>query len=324
MLLALVLACAKQGGVDEPYAWEYEDRGTDEAEDKDEVARRDDATPRPPAPGATQVQPPTGVITRMATASLEPKGGSRVTGTVTFTETWQHPPMDMDPYPGRSDDAGGMGGDNLSPGSGPSGTTGDPGDAPSGTTAGTPSPGTPAPTGPSAGEPPAGMGTEGMDHHRMGHQGMGYGTVRVVIDLQNVPKGDHAIVIHEKGDCSGVDAASVGNRFDPLSQGGVAPGGQPGQMGDMQPGGTQPGGMGGQPQGTGRFAGDLGYVTADANGNAHKELTTAGFTLGAGGPRSIDGLAVVVHENRDDGTSPSGNVGKALACGVISAQVATK
>jgi Cu/Zn superoxide dismutase len=347
MLLALVLACAKHGGDDQPYSWNYDDQPSyDEAEDRNEqrdddaLARdeRDTPTTSPGTPGGDGElgglgldrpagEPEAGIVTRSAFARLEPKGGSSVTGTVTFTETVSRIDA-IDPgYPSRPDYGATGSMDESAGGSvGASGadTSGSVGMETAGGAIGSNTPpadstGTDVAGGaggvasgahsPTAGTMPReqpGMGgsqPEGMDHHRMGDMGDAgrTSTVRVVIDLQNAPPGDHAIVIHEKGDCSGPDAANVGNRFDPLA---------------------------GQQQGTGlgvsRYSGDLGNLTVDENGRGHKELTTAGFTLGTDGGRSVNGLAVVVHENRDDGSQPSGNVGKALACGVISAQVASR
>jgi Cu-Zn family superoxide dismutase len=78
-----------------------------------------------------------------------------------------------------------------------------------------------------------------------------------------------------------------------------------------------------------RHAGDLGNITAGADGSAAIELTDTQIPLS--GPNSILGRAVVVHELADDlgkgdssevGTQgktskTTGNAGARLACGVI-------
>ena len=62
--------------------------------------------------------------------------------------------------------------------------------------------------------------------------------------------------------------------------------------------------------------GDLGNITANANGNATVDLDDP--SLGFYGPTSIIGRGVVVHEKADDlKTQPTGNAGGRVAVGVI-------
>lgn len=105
--------------------------------------------------------------------------------------------------------------------------------------------------------------------------------------------GVHAIHIHEKGNCTG-DGSSAGAHFNPDSS------------------------RHGGPTSTQRHAGDLGNLTADANGFAQFSLSVGGITLGTG-DKSIIGRAVIIHAGTDDfKTQPSGNAGARVACGLVS------
>ena len=108
------------------------------------------------------------------------------------------------------------------------------------------------------------------------------------------PNGTNGIHIHEKGNCSAGDASSAGGHFNPSS--------------------SQHGG----PAGATRHGGDLGNLTADANGFAQISVEVSGISLGTD-PDSITGRAVIVHAGADDlKTQPSGNSGARVACGLIS------
>lgn len=106
----------------------------------------------------------------------------------------------------------------------------------------------------------------------------------------------HAIHIHEKGDCSAVDASSAGGHFNPAG----APHGKVGAGA--------------------HHAGDMNNIVANADGVATVDVHASGVVLG--GPASNDaiGRAVVVHAQADDYASqPAGNAGARVACGVIAA-----
>jgi Cu-Zn family superoxide dismutase len=122
------------------------------------------------------------------------------------------------------------------------------------------------------------------------------GDVLVVADLTGLTPGQkHAMHVHEKGDCSAPDASSAGGHYNPEGHDhGLPPAEQ-------------------------RHAGDLGNVTADAAGKAHYEITVSNITI-KGSKNPIDGLAVIVHANVDDGGQPVGNAGGRIGCGVIAAR----
>ena len=106
----------------------------------------------------------------------------------------------------------------------------------------------------------------------------------------------HAIHVHEKGDCSAVDASSAGGHFNPTGSAH---------------------GRAGTPV---HHAGDMDNLTANAEGVADVDIHLSGVTLGGGAANDIAGRAVIVHAAPDDYTSqPSGNAGARVACGVINA-----
>ena len=103
-----------------------------------------------------------------------------------------------------------------------------------------------------------------------------------------------AFHVHERGDCSAVDASSAGAHFNPANQ----------------PHGRNSAGA--------HHAGDMDNLRADAEGVAHLDMIVAGITLGDAAPTDVVGKSLVVHADPDDYRSqPSGNAGARLACGVI-------
>jgi Cu-Zn family superoxide dismutase len=116
--------------------------------------------------------------------------------------------------------------------------------------------------------------------------------VRILADVTGLAPGKHGFHIHDKGDCSAPDAMSAGGHFNPY---GTTHGGP---LADM------------------RHIGDLGNLTADAQGHAHLDVVDVRISFE--GLSSILGHAVIVHAQPDDLVSqPVGNAGPRLACGVI-------
>lgn len=108
------------------------------------------------------------------------------------------------------------------------------------------------------------------------------------------PGSSHGFHIHEKGDCSAVDASSAGGHFNPAAQ----PHGRAGHGA--------------------HHAGDSDNLVADANGVARVDAHVSGVSLGGGAANDIAGRAIVVHATADDYSSqPAGNAGARVACGVI-------
>jgi len=117
-------------------------------------------------------------------------------------------------------------------------------------------------------------------------------TMKVVADIEGLTPGLHGFHVHEKGDCSAPDGSSAGGHFNPKS---------------MKHAG---------PDSPERHEGDLGNITADANGKAHLDITDSILTFE--GENSILGKSVIVHADADDMTTqPTGNAGGRVACGII-------
>ncbi len=118
--------------------------------------------------------------------------------------------------------------------------------------------------------------------------------IKFVISLANASPGEHAVHIHETGDCSAPDGKSAGGHWNPT---GVAHG----------------------KWGEGEFhLGDIGNLTANAQGMGKLELTTNLWEMNTGSDIDFVGKAIIVHADADDFVSqPSGNAGPRIGCGVI-------
>lgn len=122
--------------------------------------------------------------------------------------------------------------------------------------------------------------------------------VEVTANIEGLKKGDHGFHIHEKGDCSAPDAASAGGHFNPSKH------------------------KHGAPDAAEHHEGDLGNLTAGADGKATKTFTMKGITLDEG-ETSIIGKGFIIHDKADDmKTQPTGNAGARVACGVITLDAA--
>jgi superoxide dismutase, Cu-Zn family len=121
------------------------------------------------------------------------------------------------------------------------------------------------------------------------------GGVEVHVHIEHLTPGKHGFHIHEMGDCSAHDGMSAGGHFNP----------------DSKPHGDR--------LAMARHVGDLGNVTADGTGVV--EIVFTDTVIALSGPNSIIGRSAMVHADADDGTTqPSGNSGKRIACGVVTAQ----
>jgi len=135
--------------------------------------------------------------------------------------------------------------------------------------------------------PTAGSSVQGTVTFTAGASG-----VAVKASLKGVPPGTHGFHVHEFGDCSAPDATSAGGHFNPK------------------------GSPHGAPTDAAHHAGDLGNISAAADGTATLEWTDAAMKLD--GADGVIGHAVIVHANADDlKTQPTGNAGGRVACGVI-------
>ncbi len=118
------------------------------------------------------------------------------------------------------------------------------------------------------------------------------GGIKVVAHFEGVPESEHGFHIHEKGDCSSDDGKSAGGHWNPA--------GMPHAGRDAEQ----------------RHVGDLGNLTANAEGSADAEFVDSMLTFD--GDHSIIGKGVILHAGQDDLTSqPTGAAGARIACGVI-------
>lgn len=116
--------------------------------------------------------------------------------------------------------------------------------------------------------------------------------LKVTAEMTGLPKGKHAYHIHLLGDCSGDDGKTAGTHFNLAGSSKKPPA-------DIK-----------------RITGNLGHLVAEKNGDANSETLLENASLG--GPFSILGRAVIVHEKPNDPKSPPiGAAGGRVACGVI-------
>jgi Cu-Zn family superoxide dismutase len=118
--------------------------------------------------------------------------------------------------------------------------------------------------------------------------------LHVSAQLIGVPPGQHGFHIHELGDCSEMGKAA-GGHYNPMN----TPHGNVLKDGEHK-----------------AHVGDMGNVTASANGEVTLDATLHGITL-AGSKYTIGGRAIILHEKADDFTQPVGNAGGRMGCGPI-------
>jgi Cu-Zn family superoxide dismutase len=123
---------------------------------------------------------------------------------------------------------------------------------------------------------------------------VGQDSVELQLSITGAEPGEHALHLHENGDCSAEDASSAGGHWNPTNN-------QHGQ------------------RGSGEFhKGDVMNLTVEENGNAEVSMVVTGWTIGGNQQSNILNKAVIIHAGADDFTSqPSGDAGKRIACGVI-------
>jgi Cu-Zn family superoxide dismutase len=123
----------------------------------------------------------------------------------------------------------------------------------------------------------------------------GEARVRFELTVENLTPGEHAVHIHEKGDCSAEDASSAGGHWNPT----------------MKPHGKRG-------NGTAYHKGDVGNMTVGNDGKGTISMTVEGWTIGGPDSTNVVGKSVIVHEKADDFTTqPTGNAGGRVSCGVI-------
>src|SRR5690554_2320948 len=122
------------------------------------------------------------------------------------------------------------------------------------------------------------------------------GDVTMAIRVENLSPGEHAIHLHENGDCSAPDATSAGSHWNPTDD-------PHGKRGD-----------------NGFHAGDIDNLVAGEDGVATLEMEFDDWSIGGSEESNILNKAVIIHADPDDFESqPAGAAGGRIACGVIQA-----
>ena len=118
--------------------------------------------------------------------------------------------------------------------------------------------------------------------------------VSLQLNIENTAPGEHAVHIHEIGDCSADDASSAGGHWNPT---------------------VEDHGKWGEPP---HHLGDIGNILVGEDGTGALSLTSDRWTLGDGSETDILGKAIIVHADPDDFTSqPTGAAGGRIGCAVI-------
>jgi superoxide dismutase, Cu-Zn family len=120
--------------------------------------------------------------------------------------------------------------------------------------------------------------------------------VKIELNLEGLPPGEHAFHIHEKGSCKPPDFKSAGNHYNPDNK----------KHGLLHP--------------KGAHAGDLPNLIVGEDGKVKAEILAPQVTLKEGKTTLLtkEGTSLVIHAKKDDGmTQPAGDAGGRIACGVI-------
>lgn len=118
--------------------------------------------------------------------------------------------------------------------------------------------------------------------------------VSLQLNVENTPPGEHAVHLHEIGDCSADDASSAGGHWNPSIE-------DHGKWGEAP-----------------HHLGDIGNILVGEDGIGTLTLTTDRWTIGDGGETDIYGRSIIVHVDPDDFTSqPTGAAGGRIGCAVI-------
>ena len=121
------------------------------------------------------------------------------------------------------------------------------------------------------------------------------GTIHLKANIEGLSYGEHAIHIHQFGDCSSKDGKSAGGHWNPTQQ-------DHGQWDHHH-----------------FHLGDIGNIFADSTGIGQISLSTELWCLDCqDSTKNIIGKSIIIHQGADDFISqPSGAAGKRIGCGEI-------
>ncbi len=130
------------------------------------------------------------------------------------------------------------------------------------------------------------------------------GTVTLIANVTGMTQGEHGIHIHDKSDCSAADGTSAGGHWNPNAV-------SHGKWGST----------------TATYhKGDIGNITANADGNGTITFSTNEWCIGCGDvKKDIVGKGIIIHDKPDDYSADpaapakptNGNAGARFACGGI-------
>ncbi|RBW70915.1 superoxide dismutase family protein [Bacillus taeanensis] len=121
--------------------------------------------------------------------------------------------------------------------------------------------------------------------------------VQISINADGLSFGKHGFHIHEFGKCEPPNFTSAGGHMNPEGK----------EHGTLNPKGSH--------------AGDLPNLIVNKDGSVKQDIFIQNVTLKAGKHSLIksEGASLIIHSNEDDlKSSPSGNAGERIACGIIS------
>lgn len=123
------------------------------------------------------------------------------------------------------------------------------------------------------------------------------GGISVSANVTNVNPGMHGFHFHENGSCAD-EGKAAGSHFNPDAA----------EHGMLTHDGFEK-----------AHAGDMGNIEVSENGQGQLAIFLPGLSLKEG-KYALVGRAIVLHENADDFSQPTGNAGGRIGCGVITAQ----
>ncbi len=123
----------------------------------------------------------------------------------------------------------------------------------------------------------------------------GDGTVTLNLNVQGATPGEHALHLHQNGDCSAPDATSAGGHWNPSMT----------DHGKREEGATY-------------HAGDIDNIVVGADSTGTLTMTVKGWSVGGDENTNVIGRAIIIHAQADDFVSqPAGAAGAREGCGVI-------